>query len=125
MALYGFASEPGRALILDAHGQLKFAASPADKMRRLLSPLWGPVWCEAWRGNAPWPRGVDALDVIIADRIVHLLSPMVDSGEISDVTVRVLGAEPAPDGSKRRRAAVGCKDEQRRTQELSVFVRIP
>lgn len=104
-----------------ANGRIRRATSIVDKAARLLAPLWGAVWSEPERGNAPWPRGVDALDVIIEDRIRFLWAPMMRRGEMKDLTI-VVGDDP--NNAKRRRALCRFTDGENRVHELPVFVRV-
>lgn len=107
---------------LDAHGRI-VRGTIVDRVRRLLRPLWGPVWCEPGRGDAPWPRQTDAIAVIVEDRIRYVLAPLVAGREIASLAVTV-ETDSATPGS-RARARIAFVDAMRRPHQLSEFVRLP
>jgi hypothetical protein len=106
----------------DAIGQIRRATSICDKMRRLLQPMWGAVRGEYYRGNARAPRAVDALSVIVADRLRLLLTPLIRTGEIDQLDIQ---AAANPTNPKRRRAQISFVDRDGHVQQLSGFVRVP
>ena len=118
----GFAYDAAAGWTITETGQIARAASIVDKARRLLRPLFGPVRGETWRGNVAWPRGVDSLDVIIADRIRYLLTPMLTAGELSSVEIEVVDHPTQP---KRKAAALILYDTNKKPHRLTEPVRIP
>lgn len=106
---------------LTAHGRI-VRGTIADRVRRLLRPLWGPVWCEPLRGDAPWPRQTDAIGVIVEDRIRYVLAPLVAAREIASLVVTIETDSAAP---KRALARITFVDAMRRPHQLSEFVRLP
>ncbi|MDP8224501.1 MAG: hypothetical protein P9L99_14165 [Candidatus Lernaella stagnicola] len=117
---YGFAYF-GAGWRVSPAGQIQRATSIVDKARRLLRPLWGPVWSDPERGDPPRPpKSVDAIDVIVGDRAFELLLPMVRRGEISGLDVQVLETT----NRKRRHVKIFFLDEHKKPHVLSEFVRL-
>lgn len=117
--------DPGVGWALTSDGQIRRATSFADKARRLLRPLFGPVAAEPYRGAADraWLRKVvDAAPVICADRARLLLSPMTGAGELSELSVSAAVEATNPEYVRVVVRAVGGDG---RAFELSEFARIP
>ncbi|MFA5123708.1 hypothetical protein [Zavarzinia sp.] len=126
---YGFAaiasSDPGDSgvgWVLTGTGQIQRAVSIADRVKRLLRPLFGAVWSEGHRGNAaPLKKMVDAAPVIVADRVRLVLAPLVSAGELA---LTAVDAAATANNSKFMAVAIRGVDQQRRPFQLSEFVRI-
>lgn len=124
---FAFASYGGAAggwgKLPTANGKIPRATSIVDTVRRLLRPLWGPVWSEPHRGNAARPKKmVDAMPVITADRARLVLDPLVKSGEIAMLKTSV---SAHPYNPERNVLTLEFVDAEKRPYELTEFVRVP
>lgn len=106
---------------LTESGQIRRATSVADKVRRLLRPLFGPVWSEPHRGNAARPgKMLGAIDTIVGDRVRLVLEPLRISGELLSLTVTVT----ATDNAQRRQVSLSFIDGDKRPHQLTEFVQV-
>ena len=122
---YGFAAKIyadgfGRGWDPAAPGRMFLrATSVRDEVARALRPLWGGVWNEPQRGNAPAPgKMVDAIAAIATDRIALLLRPFVTASQIANVTITI----GAPTHGNRLPASITFQDSGKKQYTLTVWV---
>lgn len=118
---YGYA-RVNRGWGTTAPGQIRRATSVEDKVLRLLTPLWGPVIGEEYRGNATRPnKQTEAIEMIVTDRIHLVLSPMIQDAEISQLQVTVSRLANNP---HRVKAILEFLDEHKEPHRMETFVRV-